>query len=209
MVFELERGMIMKFNKNIAGGILVLAIVGGLLTIKVFDVYAANKPLDNVEVSTMSNTDSIVQSYYKGQESGAYKMLQKKIFKKLLTQWVPSGITNPVYDYSTFSEYHISGSSKNNLYTCAFTADNGKYGFVVVSYDGQSLSNKGVYITTRLYDLNANISAIEKRLNNTSINLSSATASRMRMDDNEVIYFTDSKGQKVVCYLKDLSVEQL
>ena len=88
-------------------------------------------------------------------------------------------------------------------------ADNGKYGFVVVSYDGQSLSNKGVYITTRLYDLNANISAIEKKLNNTSINLSSATASRMRLDGDEVIYFTDSNGQKVVCYLKDLSVEQL
>lgn len=199
----------MKFNKKIACGILVLAMVGGLLNTKICNISAANKTLDNGEVSTMSNTDSIVQSYYKGQKSGAYKMLQKKIFKKLLTQWVPSDITNPVYSYSTFSEYHISGSSKNNLYTCAFTADNGKYGFVVVSYDGQSLSNKGVYITTRLYDLNANISAIEKKLNNTSINLSSATASRMRLDGDEVIYFTDSNGQKVVCYLKDLSVEQL
>ena len=37
-----------------------------------------------------------VTSYYEGQSSQAYKMLQKSIFKNLIGGWTEEGISNPV-----------------------------------------------------------------------------------------------------------------
>lgn len=187
----------------------VLLIAAGENFIGGTEVLASVIYTDSAKDIEQKDFSVIVDSYYAGKSSGAYKMLQKSIFKKLLAQWVPSGVVNPTYNYDTFTQYHISGSNKENLFACTFSAENNKCGFVVVSYDGESLSNKGVFLTSHLYDLNENMDAIIDGLTQTDIDVFSATATRTRLNGSEVIFFTDNNGDSYVCYLNDLRIEKI
>lgn len=165
--------------------------------------------VDSVELSTPTSINSIVDSYYAGKSSRAYTMWQKSIFKKLLTQWVPPSVVNPTYDYESFSQYSISGSSKQNLFVCAFSSENNMHGFVVMEYTGDGLKKEGLYMTSHAYDLNANIETITEGLNETNLNMSMTTAERMRLEGKEVIVFTDASGKRYACYLDNFSFKHL
>ena len=160
------------------------------------------------------NTDmmaSVIRSYYSGQNSRAFKMMQKSIFKRLVDHWTDSDIHNPIWNYDTFTRYQILDSDiacvdpDEELYCCTFSSDNGKFGYIVVSYDGDSLSNMGVVETQYLYDLNANIKDIMAELKETNIDLSSAVASRVKLVGTdgkgsvEAIRIVDNYGNVYMC----------
>ncbi len=170
---------------------------------------------DDVNTDMM---DSVISSYYSGQSSRAFKMLQKSIFKRLVDHWTDSDIHNPVWNYDTFTRYQTLDSDiarvdpDEELYCCAFSSDNGKFGYIVVSYDGDSLGNMGVVETQYLYDLNANIDDIVTKLKETNIDLSSAVASRVKMIDTEgkgsveAIRIVDNYGNVYMCYFDETSI---
>lgn len=162
--------------------------------------------------------DPVISSYYSGQSSRAFKMLQKSIFKRLVDHWTDADIQNSVWNYDTFMRYQIldSGSAcvglGEELYCCTFSSDNGKFGYIVVSYDGDSLRNMGVVETQYLYDLNSNIEEIMIELKEANIDLSSAVASRVKLVDTdgkssvEAISIVDGDGNVCICYFGDTSV---
>lgn len=162
--------------------------------------------------------EPIVASYYDGQNDRAYKMLHKSIFKKFLSGWTDDGIENPVYRYDTFARYEIvspdaaSAGSGETLYYCAFTADQGKFGYVVLSYNRDGLSKISVAETPYLYDLRENIDVIAAELSKTELDLSSSKATRVLLTDdnqnhlNEAILITDSQGHRALCCFREETV---
>lgn len=164
------------------------------------------------EKKPKEGNENIIDSYYRGQDSRAFKMLQKNIFQKLLIQWIPKNIVNPVYNYETFTNYYVLDDKLKNvnkdrdLYYCTFTADNNKFGYVVVEYDGDSLSYIEVAETSYLYDLQRNIDKIQKELKEIDIDLSSAEVSRVKINkpnnSYEAILFRDGNFNHVF-YLKE------
>lgn len=152
--------------------------------------------------------DPILTSYYEGQSTRAYRMLQKSIFKHLLDGWTGESVVNPVWDYDTFTRYAILNQDmetvpSGDLYCCTFRADNGKYGYVLLSYsdDGPSLSNMGVFETAYPYDLQANLEAVIEKLHDAGIDLPAAAASRVRLvnpetdGSYEAVRITDGDGR--------------
>lgn len=96
-----------------------------------------------------ANLAALSNSYYEGQSSRAYEMVQKSIFKKLLLNgWLDeiSGMENARWNYDTFTKYTVldrdpvPDEEQGELYCCTFSADNGRYGYIVISYSGDGLS---------------------------------------------------------------------
>jgi hypothetical protein len=164
------------------------------------------------------SSESILDSYYVGQNSHAFKMIKKTIFNNLLDDWVDNSIKNPKWNYESFTEYHILDhelgyiDSDKELYYCTFSADDNKYGYIVVSYDGESLQKINVIETQYLYDLQENIDEIVDKLSEEEIDLFTTVASRVQLVDknknlsNEAILFTDSSGNKYIYSLGSLEV---
>lgn len=170
---------------------------------------ASNKILLKYNDTETSPMKFLLDSYYKGQNSRAFKMIQKRIFQNNLESWISvqiDDIDNPVWNYDSFTKYHIvnqdmiSVALDEDLYYCTFSADHNKSGYIVVSYDGESLSKVEAVETPYLYDLNANLEDITDALRETGLDLSSASASRVQLTDedgnrtDEAIHITDGNG---------------
>lgn len=162
----------------------------------------------SVQTSSGADMESIMESYYTGQDSPAFKMLHKSIFKNLLNNgWLDDmkGMENAVWNYNTFAEYSVlnegmdTASEGGELYYCTFSADHDKYGYVVVEYYGDSMSKIRAVETPYLYDLQTNIEKIKEELAEADIDLTYASASRVQSyneEENPVegIHVTDDNG---------------
>ena len=153
--------------------------------------------------------------YYSAQNSRAYEMFQKNIFANLADDWTAEigGIENPVWNYKTFAQYQIldhnflSVSRHEELYYCTFSADNNKFGYIVLAYDGSSLQKISAAETPYLYDFRTILDEITDKVNEAGLDLLSAAASRVKLVDttrnrsDEVILFTDDGGDHYIYYL--------
>lgn len=133
-------------------------------------------------------TESVTSSYYEGQSARAFQMLQKSIFKNLLSGWLGEDIVNPIWNYDSFTRYDIldenftSTGEWQELYYCTFSSDNDKTGYVVLAYHGDSMSKVDAAVTPYLYDLEANIEDIGTQLDQSEIDMTTASARRVRLN---------------------------
>lgn len=158
-----------------------------------------------------------VTSYYEGQSSRAYKMLQKSIFKKLIGGWTEEGISNPVWNYDSFARYEVlnrdltRAEEEAELYYCTFSADNGKCGYGVLAYHEEGMSKVKVAETPYPYDLQANLKAISDALGKTELDPATAEAVRVEVkgaeEAEEAIRFSDDKGHAYLYYFADSSLK--
>lgn len=161
--------------------------------------------------SLEANITALGSTYYEGQSSQAFQMLQKSIFKKQLANgWLDEieGIENARWNYDTFTNYTVldhgkaDGENQGELYCCTFTADHDRYGYVVISYNGDSLSKVRAVETPYLYDFMTERDQIKKELENSGLDLSTASALRAESpgedgsDPAEGISITDGKGNQ-------------
>lgn len=128
------------------------------------------------------------------------------------------------WDYGTLAPVLLLDRDLNELdppdlglYTCTFSTDDDRYGYIIVSYgegkEGPYISNRSLCETTPYqYDLRANIEAIAEALEKTDMDLTTAAAVRAEWMDAEkkhsdpIILFTDGKGDKYVCVLGESGV---
>lgn len=170
-------------------------------------------------------TTSILTAYNNAQNSLAYDLMQKGKFDKTLAHWTENtigNISNLVWNYPSFTEYHIIDQNLNKveteniLYYCTFTADNDKYGYIVLTY-GETAIGDGIINTTAvetpyLYDLQANSEILSSLLAKTDLDLSTTVATRIsQMGDNnecsvEGIQFVDSNDRNYIYYFSDNSL---
>lgn len=166
--------------------------------------------IKNSEQDTLeANMTALNNSYYEGQSSRAFQMLQKSIFKKLLLNgWLDEieDMENARWNYDTFTKYTVinqdqaAAGDQGELYCCTFSADNDRYGYIVLSYSGDGLSKIRAAETAYLYDFLSERDQIKKELEKSGVDLSTASALRAEAwgeDDSgpeEGIYFTDNKG---------------
>jgi len=167
----------------------------------------------------ITNLETVFSSYYSSQSSHAFSMLNKSIFKSMIDGWTEDDIVNPIWNYDSFTQYHIinhdmvSVADNENLYYCTFSADNDKFGYIVLSYDGSSLQKINTIETSYLYDLQANLDEIADKLSQIEIDLSSAVASRVQLVDinkkqsDEVIRITDENGHNYMYYFGKSSID--
>lgn len=186
---------------------------GGSKTVVTADLPTAETATAEIDM------EPAVSSYYEGQESRAFKMLQKSIFKSLLDGWTGEEVAHPVWNYDSFARYEIlnpdltAAEEEEELYYCTFSADNGKYGYGVFAYHGDGMSKMKVAGTPYLYDLQANREAISGALQGTE--LDSATASAMRVEikgadgeeSREAVRISDEKGHTYFYYFEDKSLK--
>lgn len=154
-------------------------------------------------------------SYYAGQGSRAFKMLQKQVFQNWV-EYDNSGALNaslvtPKWKFDSFTQYYIldqnmKSTSDQELYYCTFSDENNKHGYIVVSYNGDSLSKIDRVETPYPYDLQANIDEITAKIGETKLDLSTAVAMRVRIADagqnttREAIRITDSNANQYLYY---------
>lgn len=92
------------------------------------------------EAKNPSPAEHLVSTYYSGQESDAYRMFKKSIFKKMVSGWTGGELQNPVWNYDSFARYYIldqdlaPSMSDQELYYCTYSDDNDKSGYVVLLY---------------------------------------------------------------------------
>lgn len=179
-------------------------------------------PSENVDYQGLLS-DTIQNSYYGGQKDPAFSYFQHSSIQNFLAMWVKEetqDIENPQWDLDSFTEIKtldhalVDIHPDTSFYSCTFTDGENRFGYVMISYDetGPSISNWGVTETTPyIFDLRANWEAIRANLQQTDIDLSTTTASRVSLMDKEkkrgdqVICFTDGKGDRYLCYLEDPS----
>lgn len=152
--------------------------------------------------------EAAAASYYAEQDSRAYRMLNKSMFRQLLNNgWLENlgDIQNARWNYDTFTEYTILDRdpelTEEALYCCTFSADDGRCGYLVVAYTGDALRRIDTVETPYLYDFLGNADAIREELGKTELDLSSAAASRVQFKDDqgvsaEGILFQDSAGRE-------------
>lgn len=142
-----------------------------------------------------NNFEFILNSYYSYNDTDAYRLVKSSALKRFLNQWTDDSIVNPVWNYDSFTKYE-----GQDLYYCTFTADNGRYYYMVLRYDAQNdggLEKVRYSETPYYYDLRSNIDEIKDKLSETEIDLTSTVASREQLVDtdkncyDEVILFTD------------------
>ncbi len=148
---------------------------------------------------------TILKSYYSYKETDAYRLIKSKALKRFLNQWTDNDIVNPVWNYGSFTKYE-----GQDLFYCTFTADNGKYYYMVLRYDARNNGGLGKVRyseTPYYYDLKSSIVEIKDKLIETELDLSSTVASRAQLVDkynnsfDEVILFKDDDGTCYACYL--------
>lgn len=173
----------------------------------------------------LSLPENILESYYAGRDDSAYEYFQHSSIQRFLAMWVEEetkDITNPEWYLESFTKIRIldhdfvESKQDESLYCCTFSDGSGRYGYIIIKYNEEdpSISNYGVVETTPyLYDLSANQEEISAGLMKTDIDLSTATASRVCCFDREkkradqIICFTDGKGDQYICYFGDNSFE--
>lgn len=114
-------------------------------------------------------------------------------------------------NYDSFTAYQLPDSesgylpSGTELYCCTYSADNGKYGFAVVAYEGSGLSRICIEETPYPFDMKENIEDVMAELKKSGIDLSAASAARERINDGkqgvtEAVRITDREGNS--CLLR-------
>lgn len=162
-----------------------------------------------------TKTPPIVTSYYAGQSSHAFIMLQKSIFQNWVEYdnngQINPNLTNPKWNYKSFTQYYILDQDMNSisdqeLYYGTFTDDNDNSGYIVVSYHGDSLSKIDRTETPYPYDLQANLADITAKLLETDLDPTTAKAARVQIIDTtqdtkrEAIRITDAKANQYIYY---------
>ncbi len=162
---------------------------------------------------SVTDTAALVSSYYAGQDSRAFGMLQKNIFRNWVENWSKDA-ANPKWDFDTFTRYYVldketmSAIGNGELYLCTVSGDNDRYGYIVVEYHGDSLSRVSTADTLYPYDLKANLADISVLLDGTDIDMATAEAARVSIVDaesdrsKEAIRITDGRGHDFVYYLE-------
>lgn len=165
-----------------------------------------------------SGTEALLSTYYSGQTERAFDMLQKKIFGNMLDGWTDSGVENPEWNYDSFARYTVLGqdltpvASDKELYYCTYSAGQGKHGYVVMAYDGDSLERVALVETPYLYDLRANLNEVAAGMEQAGIDAATATAARVQLaapEENrtgEMIAITDANGGRYACYFGEAGV---
>lgn len=183
-----------------------MLLLGGLVS----GAYAAEMP------------EALSASYYLDPEAPAYTYLQNNSIRRFLDMWVESNLGEdiaPQWQYDTLAPVQVldhafadAAKLDTPLYTCIFTSEDGRCGYIIVEYieDDPSIGQWGLMETTpALYDLRANERAIAAALEATDIDLTTATASRVNWVDtdnnrsDQIILFADGKGDRYVCHLGD------
>lgn len=163
--------------------------------------------------SVKDNFESIFKSYYSYNETDAYRLIKSNALKRFLNQWTDDDIVNPVWNYESFTKYE-----GQDLFYCTFTADNGKYYYMVLRYDGRNNGGLGKIRyseTPYYYDLKSSIDEIKDKLSETELDLSSTVASRAQLVDidknsfDEVILFKDDDGNSYACYLETFKIVKM
>lgn len=166
--------------------------------------------------------DSLLKSYYLSPDDPAYKYLQNKRVRGFFDMWFEYFIAEdikPNWNYDTLApvelldhDFKPIAKQDDKLYTCTFTTDDGRCGYIIVSYykDGPSFKKWSLFETSpHQIDLKANSGQIAAALAKTDIDLSTATATRVEWIDTEknrgdrIILFMNAKGSRYVCYLGD------
>ena len=93
----------------------------------------------------------------------------------------------------------VDPAAGTEIYCCTYSEDNGKYGFVVIAYEGSGLSKICLEETLYPFDLKENIEDVMEELKKTDIDLSTDSAVRERINDGkqvitEAVRITDRKG---------------
>ncbi len=170
-------------------------------------------------------------TYYLSSEEPVHVYLQNHSIQRFFNMWVKEDLGEDVeahWDYDTLApvqlldhNFQSIARSDEPLYTCTFSTDDGRYGYIIVSYgiaaDGPYISKWSLHETTPYsIDLRANSKEIAAALSETDIDLSTASAARVEWIDTDqnrgdrIILFTDGKGDKYVCSLggDDLTIEK-
>lgn len=159
------------------------------------------------------NFESILNSYYSYNDTDAYRLVKSNALKRFLNQWTDDSIVNPVWNYDSFTKYE-----GQDLYYCTFTADNGKYYYMVLRYDAKNDGGLGKVRyseTPYYYDLRSNIDEIKDKLDETDLDFTSTVASRAQLVDkdkncyDEVILFTDANSNSYACYLDTFKIVKI
>ena len=184
-----------KLTSVLLAGVLLLAALG---CVKAYQKSSGSE----------AEFEAAAASYYAGQDSRAYRMLNKSMFRQLLNNgWLENlgDIQNARWNYDTFTEYTILDRdpelTEEPLYCCTFSADDGRCGYLVVAYTGDALKRIDTVKMPYLYDFLRNADAIREELGKTELDLSSAAASRVQFKDDqgvsaEGILFQDSAGRE-------------
>lgn len=169
--------------------------------------------------------EAIIDSYYAGQAAPAFEYMHHSSIQRFLAMWVKEetgDLENPQWNYDSFTEIDFLDHDfaqmypGKPIYCLTFSGEGGRYGYAIVEYDekGPSILNRGIKETTPYqYDLKANLEEIQAALMKTDIDLTTAKASRVYLYDREkkradqVIRFTDGKGDDYICYYGDAAFE--
>lgn len=190
---------------------LLLPLLLAVLMIACSGPDSSQQPSSSVPSVEAVPVEHLVQSYYQGQESRAYGMLQKSIFQNLLDDWAGEAFANPAFDYDTFSSYQILDEEgapvegQGELYQCTFHDEEGRYGFLVVSYEGEGMSQVNTVETPYPFDLQANLKDIVAQLGEDGLDGETADAKRVQLagedSTQEAIYISDQAGHLYFCLL--------
>lgn len=172
---------------------------------------------------------ALLESYYLSPEEPVHAYLQNKSIQRFCTMWAVEKLgegTVVNWAYDTLAPVLLLDENFNRidrpekrLYNCNFTTEDGRNGYMILSYEaeGPSITRWGAMETTPyLYDLRANEAEIAAALEKTDIDLATATAQRVEWTDTKnnrgdrIILFTDGKGERYICYLgtETLTVEK-
>lgn len=164
-------------------------------------------------MQTASELTTAIDSYYSAQNLRPYRMLQKSRLKGMLENgWLDNleGFENPMWNYDSFARYQILDDERKpvwqseELYYCTFSADNGRQGYVVISYNGSGMGRITAAETAYLYDLRADQERITAELLETELDLSTLSAVRVGLGStgqgwsDEAILFTDGQERYYV-----------
>ena len=177
---------------------------------------------DSTSTSPLStDANALLESYYLASDDPVFAYLQNNSIKKFFDMWLEEYMGEDIeahWNYDTLAPVQLLDHEFNSirpdvaLYTCTFSTDDGRCGYIIVSYgeDGPHIQQWSLHETTPyLYDLRANIGQITAALAETDIDLSTATAIRVEWMDTDknrgdrIILFTDDKGDRYVCTLGD------
>ncbi len=162
--------------------------------------------------------ETMLSSYYEGQNDNAFSYFQHKSIQRFLAMWVREAtgdIIDPKWNLDSFTRICIlnhnflQSHENDRLYCCTFSDGADRCGYIILEYNDMdpSVSNWGVTETTPYqYDLKANMEEITECLLKADIDIETASASRVYLYDkdnkraDQVIRFTDGKGDNYICY---------
>ena len=158
-------------------------------------------------------SEAVFRTYYGAQEGPAFSMWNKSIFQGLADDWTAE-LGQPKWENETFAEYvRLNGDlapidQGETLYSCAFSTDDHRYGYVVMAYHGNAISHIETVETPSLYDLQAKEAAVTEALGEMELDESSVGAVRVRVETEsgpgEGIRITDRQGNALIYYFQGI-----